>query len=95
MRLADEAEGAVRELRDLQRGRVMIGANEAAVHVLLPLIGALPDAGTRASRWTCGACPSRQVAAAVLERSLDFGVISFPAGGAGPRAASPSAPTNW
>ena len=29
----------MRELRDLRRGRVLIGANEGAVHALLPLIG--------------------------------------------------------
>src|SRR5918992_4229720 len=38
MRLAEETESAVRDLRDLQRGRVLVGANEAAVHILLPLI---------------------------------------------------------
>src|SRR5436190_1956877 len=38
VRLAEETESAVRELRDLQRGRVLIGANEAAVHTLLPLV---------------------------------------------------------
>src|SRR6476619_4270678 len=38
VRLAEEAESAIRELRDLRRGRVLIGANEAAVHTLLPLI---------------------------------------------------------
>ena len=36
--LRDEAEDAVRELQDLRRGRVTIGANEGAVHVLLPII---------------------------------------------------------
>ena len=44
VRLAEETESAVRELRDLQRGRVLIGANEAAVHTLLPLIVSVPDA---------------------------------------------------
>src|SRR3954469_15949650 len=34
VRLAEETELAVRELRDLKRGRVLIGANEAAVHTL-------------------------------------------------------------
>ena len=38
VRLAEETESAVSELRDLRRGRVLIGANEAAVHALLPLI---------------------------------------------------------
>jgi DNA-binding transcriptional LysR family regulator len=79
MRLADEAEGAVRELRDLQRGRVMIGGNEAAVHVLLPVISRFrskhPNLQVDVRR-----VPSRQVPVAVLERSLDVGVISYPAG---------------
>src|SRR6202142_4763468 len=39
VRLAEEAESAMRELRDLRRGRVLIGANEAAAHPPLPLIG--------------------------------------------------------
>src|SRR5688500_4910440 len=38
VRLSEEAEGAVKELRDLQRGRVLVGANEASVHAVLPLI---------------------------------------------------------
>src|SRR5438552_15987898 len=38
VRLAEETESAVRDLRDLRRGRVLIGANEAAVHTLLPLV---------------------------------------------------------
>src|SRR6478752_5820673 len=38
LRLSEEAESAVRDLRDLRRGRVLIGANEASVHTLLPLI---------------------------------------------------------
>ena len=37
MRLAEETEAAVRDLRDLRRGRVLIGANEAGVHALLPM----------------------------------------------------------
>jgi DNA-binding transcriptional LysR family regulator len=38
VRMAEETESAMRELRDLRRGRVLIGANEAAVHTLLPLV---------------------------------------------------------
>src|SRR6185312_2009450 len=38
VRLVEETESAVRDLRDLRRGRVLVGANEAAVHTLLPLI---------------------------------------------------------
>ncbi|PYR36615.1 MAG: hypothetical protein DMF90_09530 [Acidobacteria bacterium] len=38
IRLAEETESVMHELRDLRRGRVLIGANEAAIHTLLPLI---------------------------------------------------------
>lgn len=76
-RLREEAEGAVRELQDLRKGRVLIGANEAAVHVLLPVIERFrqdhPQAQVEVSR-----VPARQLAAEVLNRSLDFGVLTFP-----------------
>ena len=76
-RLKDEAESAVRELQDLRRGRVLVGANEAAVHVLLPVIEqfrqAHPQAQVEVSRT-----PARQIAGEVLNRSLDFGVLTFP-----------------
>ena len=76
-RLKDEAEGAVRELQDLRRGRVLIGANEGAVHVLLPVIGefrrAHPHAQVEVRR-----VPARHMAREVLSRSLDFGVLTFP-----------------
>ena len=38
LRFAAEAEAAVRELQQVRRGRVVIGANEAAVHSLLPIV---------------------------------------------------------
>jgi DNA-binding transcriptional LysR family regulator len=76
IRLADEAENAVRELRDLRRGRVLIGANEAAVHVLLPLLAAFRAQHPRI-QVDVRRLPSRQIGAAVTERSLDFGVVSF------------------
>jgi DNA-binding transcriptional LysR family regulator len=77
MRLSEEAEGAVRDLRDLRRGRVMIGANEAAVHVLLPLMARFRDQFPHIL-VDVRRVPSRQIGVAVLERSLDFGVLSFP-----------------
>ena len=49
VRLAEETESAVRELRDLRRGRVLVGANEAAVHTLLPVIATFRRTGTRIS----------------------------------------------
>src|SRR5436190_18168798 len=38
LRLAEEATTAVSALRDVRKGRVLIGANEGCVHAILPLI---------------------------------------------------------
>jgi DNA-binding transcriptional LysR family regulator len=76
MRMADEAERAVRELRDLRRGRVLIGANEAAVHTLLPLIRGFQERHP-AVQVEVRRVPSRQVGAEVLQAGLDFGVLTF------------------
>ena len=76
-RLKDEAAGAVRELQDLRRGRVLVGANEGAVHVLLPVVERFrsdhPHAQVEVRRVA-----ARQIAREVLSRSLDFGVFTFP-----------------
>jgi len=76
VRLAEETESAVRELRDLRRGRVLIGANEAAVHTLLPLMARfrqkLPDIAIDVRR-----VPARQIAVEVQQGSLDFGALTF------------------
>src|SRR5688572_18039582 len=40
IRLADEATSAVADLREVRKGRVLIGANEGGVHAVLPLIAA-------------------------------------------------------
>ncbi len=76
IRLKEEAEGAVRELQDLRRGRVVIGANEAAVHVLLSVIGRFrrqhPQAQIEVKRTS-----ARKIAGEVINRSLDFGVLTF------------------
>ena len=78
-RLKDEAEGAVRELQELRRGRVVIGVNEAAVHVLLPIVvqfrETYPHAQVEMRR-----VQSRQIPGEVLNRSLDFGLVTFPPG---------------
>ena len=57
--MAGEAETAVRELQQMRRGRVIIGANEAAVHSLLPHIERFAVAAS------AGGCrgPPRPVAA--------------------------------
>jgi DNA-binding transcriptional LysR family regulator len=76
LRLAAEAETAVRELQQVRRGRVVIAANEAAVHSLLPAIqrfaSAHPSVHIEVRRT-----PSRQIATELLERSIDFGVLTF------------------
>lgn len=76
LRLAAEAEGAVRELQQVRRGRVVIGANEAAVHSLLPAVARFatehPSAHVEVRR-----VPSRQIATELLEHSIDFGVLTF------------------
>jgi len=76
VRLAEETESAVRELRDLRRGRVLVGANEAAVHTLLPLVSRFrqryPDIAIDVRR-----VPARQIAVEVQQGSLDFGALTF------------------
>src|ERR1044072_2240853 len=75
VRLAEETESAVRELRDMRRGRVLIGANEAAVHTLLPLIARFrerfPDIAIDVRR-----VPARQIAVEVQQGSLAFGALA-------------------
>jgi DNA-binding transcriptional LysR family regulator len=74
--LAGEAQTAVQELQQMRRGRVIMAANEAAVHTLLPHVerftAAHPQVAIEVRRL-----PSRQIAAAILDRSVDFGVLTF------------------
>ncbi len=76
VRLAEETESAVRELRDLRRGRVLVGANEAGEHARLPIIervqGGCPSVQVDVRRLA-----TRQIPAEVLDGSLDFGVLTF------------------
>lgn len=75
-RLSEEAGSAVRELQDLRRGRVLIGANEAAVHALLPLFSLFREMHPKI-QFHVRRVPSRQIPFEVLERNLDFGVLTF------------------
>ena len=76
VRLAEETESSMRELRDLRRGRVLIGANEAAVHTLLPLMARfrqrVPHIALDVRR-----VPARQIAVEVQQGSLDFEALTF------------------
>ena len=78
-RLQDEAAGSVRELQELRRGRVVIGVNEPAVHVLLPIVVQFREAHPHA-QVEMRRVHSRQIPGEVLNRSLDFGLVTFPPG---------------
>jgi DNA-binding transcriptional LysR family regulator len=76
LRLVTEAEASVREVEDLRRGRVLIGANDAGVPILLPLVaefraqypGILVDIRR---------IHSRHVPIEVVQGNLDFGLMTF------------------
>jgi len=74
--LADEASQAVGALREVRRGRMLIGANDAGIYSLLPLLAEFrrefPDVVIDVRRIT-----SRQMAQEVLLRSIDIGVLTF------------------
>ena len=74
--VTDEAERAVREVLDVKRGRVVIGANEAGLEVLLPLIGRFRESRPGVE-FEVKRSPSRLLAAEVLATALDFGVVTF------------------
>lgn len=76
LRLTDEAELSVRELRDLHRGRVLIGVNEAAATILLPLIERFRTAHP-AVMLDVRRVAARHVAVEVAQGNLDFGVMTF------------------
>jgi len=76
LRLAEEAGQAVGALREVRRGRLLVGANEAGVYAILPLVTAFrsrhPDVVVDVRR-----IPARQMAQEVMLRSVDFGVLTF------------------
>lgn len=74
--LAEEASQAVGALREVRKGRVLVGANDGGVYSVLPLIAEFqkshPDIVIDVRR-----VPSRQMAQEVLLRSIDVGVLTF------------------
>jgi DNA-binding transcriptional LysR family regulator len=76
LRLAVEATGAVAQLRDVKKGRVLIGANDGAVYAVLPLIDTFhrehPGILVEVRRVAARLVPQE-----VLLRSVDFGVLTF------------------
>jgi DNA-binding transcriptional LysR family regulator len=76
MRLASEAETAIRDLRALQRGRVLIGANSSTVYSLIPLT-VLFHERFPAVHIDVRRVQARQIGAEVAAGTLDFGLVSF------------------
>ena len=76
LHLAAEASSAVAALREVRKGRILIGANDAGVYPVLPLIAAFhqrhPNVAVEVRRVA-----SRQMAQEVLLRSVDFGILTF------------------
>lgn len=76
LRLSEEATAAIGDLKQVRKGRVLLGANEAGVHAVLPLISAFqkdhPEVLIEVRR-----IPSRQMAQEVLLRTVDFGILTF------------------
>jgi DNA-binding transcriptional LysR family regulator len=76
LNLRGDAVTAIRELRDLGRGKVTIGANEYTVMYLLPVIAAFrgrhPHIKVEVKRALASRIPSE-----VMGRSVELGVVSF------------------
>ena len=76
LRLAEEATQAVGALREVRKGRLLVGANEAGVYAILPLITEFqsrhPEIVVDVRRIA-----ARQMAQEVILRSVDFGVLTF------------------
>ena len=79
LNLRREALRALKELKDLHRGRVTIGANEYTVTYLLPVVAAYrarhPHIKIEVRRGLASRIPSE-----VLAREIEIGVVSFKPG---------------
>lgn len=76
MNLKEEVKTAVGELRNVERGRIRIGANETGALHLLPMIASYrrhyPHVKVEVVRSL-----SREIPEEVLNRNLDMGVLSY------------------
>src|SRR5437870_5213301 len=80
LNLRQHAHSAIRELRDLHRGKLSLGANEYTVMCLLPLIPIFrarhPHIKIEVKRSLASRIPSE-----ILGRDVEIGVVSFKPGG--------------
>jgi DNA-binding transcriptional LysR family regulator len=76
IRLSNEAQVSVRELRELRRGRILIGANEASIPILMPIVatfrGVHPKVLVDVRR-----SHARDLVSELVQGNLDFGVTTF------------------
>src|SRR6266550_4464587 len=76
MNLRHHAHSAIRELRDLHRGKLSLGANEYTVMCLLPLIPVFrarhPHIKIEVKRSLASRIPGE-----ILGRDVEIGVVSF------------------
>jgi len=76
LRLVEQASVAVRDLRDLKRGRVRVGSNEASMQLLVPIVARLQEKHPRVL-VDVQRMASRQISAGLADGSIDFGVLTF------------------
>ncbi len=76
VRLRGEAASALEELRTLERGRLLIAANEYTSHLLLPVLAAYRQSSPQVHIVVQRAFASR-IPEQVLDRSVELGMLSF------------------
>ncbi len=76
LRLRGEAASAVEELRSLERGRLLIAANEYTSHLLLPILAQYRQGSPQIALVVQRSFASR-IPEQVLDRSVELGVLSF------------------
>jgi DNA-binding transcriptional LysR family regulator len=80
LRLRAEAASALDELRSLERGRLVLAANEHTCLYLLPVLDEFsrvcPHIGVTVQRALASRIPDQ-----LLERAVEFGIVSFRPGG--------------
>jgi DNA-binding transcriptional LysR family regulator len=76
LHLRNEAASAVGEVQSLLRGRLVIAANEYTSHLLLPVLASYRQASPQIELIVQRSLASR-IPEQVLERSVEFGVLTF------------------